>query len=432
MNNNLTKKEIDHSLNQLSVHDRANGFVIGAGSIGLIAASYMAPQLNSVTIFESSSKIGGVTKDLEYGHGNLFFAGCQYLQMDYLPSDYDYNNLQIFEHRYSSITDIDGFYLFKKDFAVPAFPDSWFEYKKINLRNDLNIATCSLKTRLSYYPPNIQSFLINLFSIVYPGESLDVFSSSSAEILGFGRVTAIHEEIALMRMKEQSIIMDQLYGVPRNRLGIEFETVAVPKLGYSNFWIDFLEQLRQRSQIILELGVKISNIPSVLDFRLESTGVNLWTGDPRFPVRNFTQSRLDSKTSKKYLTGISITSFTGPTVPYYINVFSLNSTITRVYIYQLYDELKISLESRVPYKNISEIEEEIMPLLSSAGITARFPQQVVQSHLVRQYLPITHRDTNLIHETEEIMCHSGWAQSRMYLYQRSSRLNYIKKTLAEL
>ena len=98
----------------------------------------------------------------------------------------------------------------------------------------------------------------------------------------------------------------------------------------------------------------------------------------------------------------------------------------------MYDELKISLESRVPYKNINEIEEEIMPLLSSAGITARFPQQVVQSHLLRQYFPITHRDTNLIHETEKIMCHSGWAQSRMYLYQRSSRLHYIKKTLAEL
>lgn len=432
MNNNLTKKAIDHSLNQQSLRDRANGFIIGAGSIGLIAASYMAPKLNSVTIFESSSKIGGVTKDLECGHGNLFFAGCQYLQMDYLPSDYDYKNLQIFEHRYASITDIDGFYLFKKDFAGPAFPDSWFEYKKINIRNDLDIATCSLKTRLSCYPPNIQSFLINLFSIFYPGESLDIFSSSSAEILGFGRITAVHEEMDLILMKEQSVIMDQLYGVPRNRLGVKFETVALPKLGYSNFWIDFLEQLKQKSQIILELGVKISHIPSIFDFRLESTRVNLWTGDPRYPVRNFTQSRLDSKTSKKYLTGISISSFTGPTVPYYINIFSLNSTITRIYIYQLYDELKISIESRVPYKNLREIEEEIMPLLSSAEISARFPKQIVQSHLLRQYFPITHRDTNLIHKTEKIMSNSGWAQSRMYLYQRSSRLHSIKNTLATL
>ena len=93
--------------------------VIGAGFYGLVLAESLAKAGASVTIFESSSRIGGVTKDLEYDHGNLFFAGCHYLQMDYLPLDYDYTNLQIFEHRYSSITDIDGVYLFKKDFEQP-------------------------------------------------------------------------------------------------------------------------------------------------------------------------------------------------------------------------------------------------------------------------------------------------------------------------
>ncbi len=429
-NNAQVESSARSTLKESSKDKKPFGVVVGAGSTGLIAASLMATDYEHILIFESSSQFGGVTKDIEGPGQRTFYSGCQYLLLDYLPADYDFSNLLTFEHRYGSITKVDDNLLFKNDFSGPTFPDSWFELDKVVEKDAIDFENLSLRSRVSLYPPQIQNLLIGFISRVFPDETLDQFSSCSAASLGISRVTALQDEMDLVQKKSQSFVWDQLYGVPRSSLGIKFETAAVPKFGFSTFWGEFFEQIYSKTKISLELGVKVNRVDTMEDDRMVSASAKIWTADPRFPVRHFARSRLESKTNNKYVTGIFIIDYEGPSVPYYINVFSKEGIITRIYIYELQDELKITLESVAPFKSIKEVRDEITPLLESAQIRVFLPNQDVRSHFLRQYFPMSMRDTILINKAEEEMSNLGWSKSGMHLSDRSSRIRIIKDSLA--
>ena len=408
------------------------GLVIGAGSTGLISAAIMAQKHKSISIFESTDKIGGVTRDLQDSGKRLFYAGCQYLRPTDFPEGYDISDLLTFEHRYGSITEVEGDFVFKNNFAGPAFPDSFFEFDTLIDSNDMEIEKISLRDRLGLYSGPIKRHLLAFAARVLQNDSLDVFPSSSSTALGISRVTTLGREIDLVQQKNLCSVSDELYGVPRSTLGLEFEVAAVPRFGYSDFWNRFVEQLNQRTQVMLELESKVNQSWALEDFRIDGASEKVWTGDPRFPVRHFTGSRLESISHRKYVTGIFISDYEGPTLPYYLNVYSSVSAFTRIYIYQLEDEQRISLESLLPFSEIDRLRAELAPIFESACIQARAPNQNLRSFSSRQYFPFSFRDASLLVEAEIKMGSLGWIESGISQWNRAEKIRIIKSSLGAI
>ena len=404
------------------------GVVIGAGSTGIISATIMAERCNLIQIFESTEKIGGVTRDLQGPGNRIFYAGCQYLRPNDFPEDYDMSDLVTFEHRYGSVTEVEGNFVFKNNFAGPAFPDSYFEFDQSIQSDALEIGTKSLRDRLSLYSGPIKSHLLAFAIRVLHKDHLDAFPAYSSTALSLSRVTTLGREIDLILQKNLCSVSDELYGVPRTTLGLEFETAAIPKFGYSKFWNNVIEQLNQRSRVELQLKSKVNQAWSLGDPRISSASEKVWTGDPRFPVRYFTGSKLESISHKKYVTGFFIEAFEGPCLPYYLNVFSAGGSLTRIYIYQLGDELRISLESLTPFSDIESLKNELAPIFEAANIRARLPKQDLTSLLSRQYFPFSFGDASLLVETELKMGENGWRESGLPHWDRASRIRKIKKS----
>lgn len=410
------------------VRDKS-GVVIGAGSTGMISAAIMAEKCKFISIFESTEKIGGVTSDLQGPGKRLFYSGCQYLRPTEFPEGYDMSDLMTFEHRYGSITEVEGNFVFKNNFAGPAFPDSFFEFDSLMYSDALKIGTISLQDRLNLYSGPINSHLLAFATRVLHKDSLDAFPSYSSAALGISRVTTLGREIELVGHKNLCSVSDELYGVPRSTLGLQSEVAAVPKFGYSKFWNNVLKQLDQRSQVKLELKSKVNRAWSLEDPRISGASEKVWTADPRFPVRHFTGLRLVSISHKKYTTGVFIADFEGPALPYYLNVYSARGSITRIYIYQLEDELRISFESLSPFSDTESLRNELAYIFEAANIRARVPKQDLTSYPTRQYFPFSSGDASLLVETEVKMGRIGWRESGLPLWDRASRIKIIKKSL---
>lgn len=405
------------------------GVVVGAGSVGLISGALLAQNHESVHFYESGSEIGGATRDFSGTGKKIFYAGPQYLLPGYLPVGYDYRQLHSFEHRYGSLTNIGDAWIFKKDFAGPAFPASWIDFEHSSAAEPVDWDTQSLQARLSLYPPPIEENLVGFMKRFLPAASFDAVSGSNASILGIGRVATEKHEEEVVQRKQSSCLWDQLYGAKRSSLGMTFETAAVPKLGFSLFWPDFLEQIKASTRVSLRKRTKINTPYALQETASKEANTKLWAGDPRFPVRHFTKYRLDSLTHKKYLTGIYLSKYDGPSLPYYLNIFSAKGKITRIYVYELQDEVRITLESCAPFADAHELRAEVLPLLDSASIRVDAPVQVLARAEARQYFPMTIWDSKLIRQATQRMGKHGWLESGMDLYDRGSRIRLIKEAI---
>lgn len=272
------------------------GVVVGAGSVGLLLGALLVSRHKSLHFYESQSEIVGATRDFAGTGNKIFYAGPQYLLPSYLPVGYDYSGLTTSEHHYGSLSNIDYAWFFKKDFAGPAFPDSWIDLDESSVAEPVDWDTQSLRARLSLYPQPIEEKLVGFTKRFLPAASFNSVTGSNASIPEIRRVAAEEHEEELVQRKHSGTLWDQLYGAKRSSLGASFETAALPKLGFSIFWPDFLEQIQASTQVAFHERDKINTPYALQDPVFSGTNAKLWAGDPRFPVRHFTKYRLASLT----------------------------------------------------------------------------------------------------------------------------------------
>jgi hypothetical protein len=132
---------------------------------------------------------------------------------------------------------------------------------------------------------------------------------------------------------------------------------------------------------------------------------------------------------KKYLSGIHVTNFEGPNLPYYVNIFSTRGKLTRAYFYELEEEVRVTFESAQPFLDLEELLTEAIPALQEAKVSIEVPFQDVMRREMRQYFPMTQRDSGLVSQATERMRDFGWRDSGMHEYHRKARLALIKKSL---
>ena len=393
--------------------------IVGAGSLGLILAGKIIDKFDKIEIFESSKNLGGVTRDFYNPSGSIFFRGCQYLQSSYLPSwALDSDNLMQFEHRYASLTEQNKNWNYKLDFAGPSF-----EIGELP-QSSSNVVQFTLDDRLNLYPKDISQILKQHIKKFIPVDS-NLLHISSKVSLGITRITSLSNDIELAQLKQKNNLVDQMYGVSREILGNEFETSYLPKFGFSKFWLNYVNKLEFARQVTINYNSRLDKKSIETNSLGDIAETKAWCADPRQMIQLTTSKKLDSLSYIMHTYGVTLDSYLGPNLPFYINIFSANNPFTRLYVYELDSEIKISVDSLKKYDSASEFINELIMLASEAHITLKIRNHDIAHIKTRRYFPISTKDYNVLENCSHKLSGSNWLNTGTNLYDRKSRMELM-------
>jgi hypothetical protein len=301
--------------------------ISGAGITGIFAALHCHSRGISSAIHESRPAPGGILRDWSV-EDDWYFRNCQYLTpgtdwFSLLPQ----NHLLTFPHTYGSFTDLWG-----ENCAFPGFAGPVYSLKSSPgvLRETAAISLCD---RLSMYPEDIALPLINWVKRF--GISPHEIHASAATGFQISRVFPARFAADIRTYKAKNKIADNLYGIPREYLGLGPAMAALPQNGFSNYFKEIAKNLIDKT-IHLELGSTIKGTFISRHLDSENSGffkpAVIWTGNPIPLIRQITRHSLEAPCFKmrNIVTKWNHNSFRHP---FYIQVFSQYRPITRIFIY---------------------------------------------------------------------------------------------------
>jgi hypothetical protein len=393
--------------------------IVGAGSLGLILAGKIIEHFQEIEIFESSGLLGGVTRDFHNSTGSKFFLGCQYLDGSYLPNwAMTSRYLQSFEHRYASLTEQNDTWNLKLDFAGPAFVMD--EIPKISTMNKSH----SLDGRLSMYPKEVSSILRNHIQ-KFLSVDHKLLHLSSLVSLGLTRITTMSNEQELVDLKQKNSVVDNIYGVSKRNLGIKFETSYIPKFGFSKYWTDYVAESNFESKVNIRLNFRIDKKTFQGSSLNNPDEIKVWCADPRQLIEQTTTKKLDSFSYMVHAYGLPLNSYSGPNLPYYINIYSESNPIIRLYFYELESEVKVSVDSLKKYDSPIDVINDVKKLATLARLSLKITSQDLAYEKTRRYFPISQNDYQTLRNCSHEMKRLNWLDSAMYIYDRKSRLDLL-------
>ena len=341
-----------------------NAAVVGGGITGIVTALKLNKKKFNVSIYEAKNKIGGILRDSNF-QNERYYTNCQYLNkeskwMDLFFNDIFKNDLITFDHTYTSYTDIFDKVTIDNNFAMPVSENKidLSDYKKFKRIDDI-------ESRFSYYGSKYKKALLDFsskyyrdvsklhLSYVYPIQLSKIYFKKSKDII---------------HLKKKSKIIDELFGLPRSQLlnnKNKLESI-VPIYGY-DFFFDKVSDVLKKSGIkvlcnhpikpVLE-NVK-SHSPLSIFSRKEKIKFDLivWCSNPVPLIKVCNLGNLDNPYTKVKSIFARINNSTQIKHPHYIQVFSKNTNITRIYFYSTIDNSnKITIE--IIDKN-SNVEKEL-------------------------------------------------------------------------
>jgi NAD(P)-binding Rossmann-like domain len=301
--------------------------IVGGGITGLAVAYSVNKPVN---VFEASSKLGGILRDLK-SNGYSFFSACQYLNggASWLHRMGLYRGLFEFDHSYGSYTDIFGKKQVSDSFAGPIYDGLELDYGTSE-----SLLGASLANRCDLFPTAISSSLKKWFTHI----GIDINITHHSVITGFqaSRIYVLGQEAKIAQLKEENIIADNIFGLPRNVIGLPSIKSFLPVSGFNNLFDNFLSynnniQFERNSPVDCE----ILNNSLILKTKRGSFEPSLviWTADPTKLVSKTFGIRLDAnKFSTEVLTGFLDLPVDSP---FYIQVYSLESRVMRIYLYNI-------------------------------------------------------------------------------------------------
>lgn len=410
-----------------------NYSIIGGGITGCVISLILSKKKKNISIYESSGSIGGVLKDLIYEE-DVFFNGVQYLKANtnwlnlLKKKNFFKKELIFFNNKNASYTDFDGMEIYSDDFPCPVFNIKVKDEKLPNLKEII-----SLKDRLSLYPKEISNHLLNWVSKF--GVDCNLLSNECAEnglmLLRILPLKNSPEE--LIKLKNKNKTFDKLYGLPRKKLGLSDIKVAVPKSGFNKFFLELEKYLSEKNiKINLKSVIKpiwkkkkliINNISdSILSKKI------IWTANPTSLIFNFNKKKIDScPVMVKIFTANLDADFKDF---FYINVFSDNLDIFRMYIYKINNKPKITLECFDSINSLNNHIEKIDKIFLKFGYKINL-SKVKKFNLKRQkkFFLVTNNDKKIFNDFYKNIKISNLVTGSWESYHREKKINEILSQL---
>tara|TARA_Y100000768_G_scaffold333690_1_gene273903 strand:- start:36001 stop:37233 length:1233 start_codon:yes stop_codon:yes gene_type:complete len=396
--------------------------IVGGGFTGIISALKLRNINQQVLICEISDTIGGILRDFEHD-GKFYFNSCQYISESYqwnkdLRNEFK-NDLLKFNHTYGSYTDLFGYVETSKEFAG------------ITIKNNNKLALSeknpsTLNDRLSMYPENI-SAPIKKWTARYKVD-LNSISSDGAIGLQISRIYVKEKKDEINILKKNSHIYDEMYGLPRRNLKLDEENSFLPKYGYTNFLSKIEKLISNRG---IELIKKMPVIPEWhkdnLRLKLKTNQVSsnsiIWTCNPTALIRFFNKDKIDSiKTRMRIYVGDIDCKLRNP---YYIQVYSEYTSITRIFIYQIDGISKITLECFDEEISIQDTVNHAQKILGSHGIFSNLDHSKFYQNFQNRYFLTTLNDKKIFNNFYEKTKNTNLICSMWDMYGRDEKIYHV-------
>ena len=335
--------------------------IVGGGITGLITAYYLKIKgYKDISIYEIKKNLGGILND-KILEKDFFFSSCQYLEVNsdwykYIPSVLKKNQLYEFKHQYSSYTEDKNSINFTKDFAGPSFNHEP-NFNNVDYKKDL-------LSRLNVYSENTKKFVKKWLDSI--NIDLEKLTSESSYGLALRRIYFKNNK-KLISKKKFLKIFDETYGLKRQELNLNLLKAALPIKGYNNFFEEFEKILTlNQIRIFKRKPIKVSYLDKKLKIFSENTEIKydylLWSGNPTSIIKNVLKKNLDSFNIKSLNLFFLIKNIKIKTN--YVQYFSLNSKINRIFFYESNKNTKITVECFDHKFQKNEIISHIIKILN--------------------------------------------------------------------
>lgn len=367
--------------------------IIGGGITGCVSALILASQGHSVTLCEASSQLGGILKD-QLVDGDTFFSCCQYLSFSeswfrILPSAVT-DSLHCFEHRYGSVSEFEGSRVVSHDVAVPVFVRPTHDISGFSMELDNR----TLASRFSFYPDALSDSLTTWASRygIDPG----AVCGENAKALQMARIYLADEDVAVAQLK-QNVDFDSVLALPfRLRSPDKRVSAALPATGFDGFFAHLERCLEDLGVHILKNSpVKLKQTGTEVSFfarRREFPAVSrlVWAANPNPLLCGLGLPPLNNVYANS-VTHFYRTACAAVFVdPFYIQVFSDQSDINRLYLYGMGSDVRLTVECFSGSDSVEDITREAQRILADFGFDLKIKWS--SSRKERRYIFFTDSD----------------------------------------
>ncbi len=399
--------------------------VVGGGITG-VASAMQAIKKDKVTIYEISDTLGGILKD-HVNNKEVYFNSCQYIN-----SENDWSQLLLeelsdefieFNHTYGSYTDIYGYEKISKEFAGITLETS----NSIELSDS---PTNSLYDRLSIYPKEIGLPIINWLERMKINPK--IISSDGAIGLQLSRIFIDNRIEEMVNKKLESNIYDDMYGLPRKIINIPISTCFLPKNGYSRLFKKIDNFLKNNGINILYNSPVIplwadKSLSLKIKDNHEKADTIIWTCNPTALIKFYNKKKIDSIRVKMNVIVADLDC--SSIAPYYIQVYSKKINITRIFVYQINNKPKITIECLDEDRITEEIINFAQLILHKHDINIKINTDTSSIFQQQRYFLTSLRDKKIFNDFYKRTEDTNLICGKWDSYGRDEKINYVQNKL---
>ena len=399
--------------------------IVGSGFSGVISALMHHKKFNKINLFEMKPLIGGILNEIRFQKSN-YSNGCQYLSIEneWYKKIKNIEDLSLieFDHKYGSYTNLDEKTYVSNDVAGPIFDIDKLATKEFNF--DKN--TQSIDQKLNFYPKFIRRNISNWIKTFIKDSS--IIHEECMESLQASRVFFNKNNDQILDLKKKSLEYDYLLGVPRKYINQNPLKAAIPYKGYTHFFSILKSFLQNEYKINFNNSnnIKVSEIQNKIQFNNSSINIKandivLWTSNPVPLFKNLNIGQIENPYIKMKLYHFDLLNIDGLKDDYfYIQVFSINDKILRIYFYTINDEKKILVESLFD-SNEDEIKKSLMKIIEQFNLKITF--KFIHTSIQLRHILYTIEDKKKFDNFD--FYHENIISGAWQIYSRDKKINKI-------
>jgi monoamine oxidase len=407
--------------------------IIGGGISGCISALLLSKLGHKITLFEKKEVLGGTMTDIKK-IDEIFFNGPNYFDNNsqwfkYIKKSkffknyfYDFNYSYMFKKKqmnvFKSYIDLFDEKIVSDLFAQPVVNKKYIELKNKKIVN-------LLKDRLGLYQNNIRKPIekwCKNFSSHY-----DTLHESCSAVLGVTRVMFAKNQDLTKKLKSSDENADKLLGLP---MILPKQKFSIPKNGYNNFFYNLEKILRKKIKIKFNAKIKVikesNGLINLYDkTELINTDKIVWAANPitllsQLGYRNFDNPIMRAKV---YVANIKFRKNYG-SQNFYIQVYSKETNIFRIYIYKLKNKFKIAIETFIKNKFEQLDKVLLIKILKKFEIEIDILDTFIEKKEIRHNL-ITKSDYDRFLMFEKKYKNKKIIGGGWHLFGREKKIDYI-------
>ena len=397
--------------------------IVGGGITGIAAALY-AKELGfrNIYLFEKNNSIGGILKDFKINNRISFLRNCQYFD-SHSPifNVIDKNLFYEFKHYCGSFSNFNGNKIVRNDFVGPTFVSN-----EVKIMRNIDFEKDNVETYFNAYPKFISIELKKLFNRISNSHNIH---NSCLLSLQLNRVFIQNKVKQTLQCKSESIFHDNLYGLPRNFLGLKDSYCCLPMGGFDNLFTKIYSELISKEiKVKLSINVNPTYENDNLYLKIKDEKINcsndliIWTAYPNnFLLMDKKPLRYKPVNMLNYY--FKINNFVDN--PLYIQVYDFKSSIMRIFIYENSVVIEALKNDEIEKNIISQAKIILSKFFNNLWKEEDLSEEIFKKEEKRFILFSPEIYNKFRYVIDNSSLKNNLIFTPWHLYGRDSKLNYI-------